>query len=318
VLHLRLLLPDEHTEPVLDLLRDRVGVANLAVLRGCSVRPAGDVVIADLARETADVILDELRDRDIDKIGTITLDTIDTSVSVAAERAEEEAPGDGSDAVIWEQVVRQTYAESALSVTFVAFLTIAILIAECAIILDSAVLVVGAMVLGPEFSALAAIAVGVVHRRPRVLRRGLHAFAVGFAVAILISTLLALLARAFGWIDVSLLTASRPQTGFIVQPDKWTIVVGFLAGIAGVLSLTADRTGALVGVFISVVTVPAAANVALAVALTDGSEFRRALLQFAANIVVILLGGMLTLLVQQKVWHRIPKAMPTPAGPHHP
>ena len=318
MLHLRLLLPDEHTEPVLDLLRDRVGVANLAVIRGCSIRPAGDVVIADVAREIADEVLDELRGHDIDKIGTITLERIDTSVSVAAEKAEEEAPGDGSDAVIWEQVVRQSYADSALSVTFVAFLTIAILIAECAIIIDSAVLVVGAMVLGPEFSALAAIAVGVAHRRPRVLRRGLLAFAVGFAVAVAISTALALVARWLGWIDISLLTASRPQTGFIVQPDKWTIVVGFLAGIAGVLSLTADRTGALVGVFISVVTVPAAANVALAVALTDGSEFRRALLQFAANIVVILLAGILTMLVQQKVWHRIPNAMPPPVGPHRP
>lgn len=66
-----------------------------------------------------------LREQGIDVVGAIALDSVDTSVSRAAERAEDGAPGDGSDAVIWEQVIRSTDAQSALSATFIAFLAIA-------------------------------------------------------------------------------------------------------------------------------------------------------------------------------------------------
>jgi len=313
VLHLRLMLPAGRTEGVVEFLREHVGVAHLAVLPGCAVKPAGDLVLADIARESADEIVQVLRERDIDRVGAISLDSIDTSVSTLVERAEENAPGDGADAVIWEQVVRTSYDESALSATYFAFLTIATLLAACAIVLDSAVLIVGAMVLGPEFGAIAAVAVGIAHRRPKVLRRAVVALLSGFGVAIVLTTVLALLARGVGWIDTSLTTADRPQTGFIIAPDKWSLTVAFIAGIAGVLSLTAARSGALVGVFISVTTVPAAANVALALALTDPGQVREALVQLGVNIAAILVAGIATMLVQRALWRRVPHAAPRPA-----
>ena len=318
MLHLRVTVPAERRHDVVELLREDAGVANLAVLPGCSIKPPGDLILADLARESADDVIRALRELQIDVVGTISLDAVDTSISHAAERAEHEAPGDPSDAVIWEQVIRATDADSALSATFIAFLSIAIVLAAIAIVLDSAVLIVGAMVLGPEFGAMAAVAVGLVHRRLSVARRGIVALTVGFAAAVGITTVLAFAARALGWIDASLIDAARPQTGFIISPDKWSLIVAFIAGIAGILSLTASRSGALVGVFISVTTVPAASNVALAVALGDSSEFWGSLLQLGINIGAILVAGVLTLLVQRTLWRRVPHAAPRPAGRHHP
>lgn len=315
MLHLRLMLPADRTEGIVEFLQGHVGVAHLAVLRGAALKPTGDLVLADVARESADEIVQALRERDVDEVGAISLDAIDTSVSKLAERAEEQAPGDGADAVIWEQVVHTAYDESTLSATYFAFLTIATLLAGCAIVLDSAVLIVGAMVLGPEFGAIAAVAVGIVHRRANVLRRAVVALLSGFAVAIVVTTLFALLARGIGWIDTSLATADRPQTGFTIAPDKWSLTVAFIAGIAGVLSLTAARSGALVGVFISVTTVPAAANAALAIALTDGVQVRGALLQLGLNIAAILVAGIATMLVQRALWRRVPHVAPRPAGP---
>ena len=165
---------------------------------------------------------------------------------------------------------------------------------------------------------MAAVAVGIVHRRRSVVRQAVLALVAGFAAAIAITTLLALAARGLGWIDASLADAARPQTGFIIEPDKWSLIVAFIAGIAGILSLTASRSGALVGVFISVTTVPAAGNVALAVALGTASEFWGSLLQLGINIGAILLAGILTMLVQRAVWRRVPRAAPRPAGVHHP
>ena len=57
-----------------------------------------------------------------------------------------------------------------------------------------------------------------------------------------------------------------------------------LARVAGLLSLTTAKSGALIGVLISVTTIPAAANVGVAAAYGDWSEFRGALAQLALNL----------------------------------
>ncbi|WNV75369.1 DUF389 domain-containing protein [Geodermatophilus sp. DSM 44513] len=310
LLHLRITVPPDRTGEVVRLLEDCPGTAHVAVLPGVSLVPAGDLVMADVARESADGLVRGLRGIGIDEDGAITLEGIDAAVSHAARRAEELAPGDGTDAVIWEQVVRTTAADSALSVSYLAFLVIATLLAGIAIVVDSAVLVIGAMVLGPEFGPLAGLAVAAVHRRPSIARSAAKALVVGFSVAILATTLAGLVGRGLGWFDASELSDDRPQTGFITAPDRWSLIVAVLAGVAGVLSLTAAKSGALVGVFISVTTVPAAADIGLSLALEGGTELVRAATQLGINLVGILLAATVTLAVQKYLWHRLPRTSP--------
>ncbi|MFB9307950.1 hypothetical protein BJY17_002581 [Agromyces hippuratus] len=62
------------------------------------------------------------------------------------------------------------------------------------------------------------------------------------------------------------LATSHPLTEFIWEPGPLSYVVGFLAGIAGVLSLTSAKSGALIGVLISVTTIPADAAIAIGIA----------------------------------------------------
>ncbi|SNS87091.1 uncharacterized hydrophobic domain-containing protein [Geodermatophilus pulveris] len=310
LLHLRITAPHDRTDAVVALLEDCPGTAHVAVLPGVSLSPVGDLVMADVARESADALVAGLRRLHVDRDGSITMEAVDAAVSDAAARAEDLAPGDGSDAVVWEQVVRTTAADSTLSVAYLAFLTIATLLAGVAIIVDSAVLVIGAMVLGPEFGPLAALAVGVVHRRPALVRTAAKALVVGFAVAIAITVLLALVGYGLGWYGPEVLSDDRPQTGFITAPDRWSPIVAVLAGVAGVLSLTAGRSGALVGVFISVTTVPAVADIGLSLALGGGNELIRAAVQLGVNLAGILVAATVTLAVQKYLWHRLPRTSP--------
>jgi uncharacterized hydrophobic protein (TIGR00271 family) len=120
----------------------------------------------------------------------------------------------------------------------------------------------------------------------------------------------ALLGRALGWYGPELLTQDRPATYFITHPDRWSLVVAVLAGVAGMLSLTSARSGALVGVFISVTTVPAAGAMALGLALGDAREFGEATTQLAVNVAGILAAALVTLVVQRAVWHRVPRVTP--------
>lgn len=276
LLHLRVTVPPDRTGEVVDLFARSPGTAHPAVLPGASVAPPGDLVRADEARESADALVDELRGLGVARDGGITMEAVDAAVSSAAERAEERAPGDGADAVVWEQVVRTTDADSALSASYLAFLTIATLLCGVAIVNDSAVLLIGAMVLGPEFAPLAG--------------------------------------RALGWFGTEVLTTPRPETGFITAPDRWSVVVAVLAGVAGVLSLTSAKSGALVGVFISVTTVPAAADMAVALALGGGTEFTRAATQLGINVAGILAAALVTLAVQRAVWRRVPRVVPRVAA----
>src|SRR4051794_8198727 len=310
LLQLRVTVPPDRIDAVRALFEEDPGTAHLAVLPGASLSPAGDLVLADVARESADGLIGALRQLGIDQDGAITLETVDAAVSRSAEEAERAAPGDASDAVVWEQVVRSVASDSALSVSFLAFLTIATLIAVIGIVNDSAILVIGAMVLGPEFTPLAGLALAAVHRRRSLARSSAITLVTGFVVAIGLAALVALVWRGLGWIQPSLLTAERPQTAFITSPDRWSVVVAVLAGIAGVLSLTSAKSGALVGVFISVTTVPAAGAMALSLALGSTHDFGEAATQLGINLAGILVAAAATLILQRALWRRVPHTAP--------
>jgi len=306
VLHLRLVAPRGRAETVSAYLVGDPRVTNVIVLPGAARDPVGDAIFCDVAREGASDVLGRLRALGLAEEGTIAVHEVDASLSRQARAAERAAPGSPDDAVVWEVVLERAYADARASWSFYAFLTLATMIAAIAVVLDSSILVVGAMVVGPEFGAVAAVATGIVLGR-RGLATGAVALLVkGFAVAIAVTLVFALAAGAAGWIDDGSITAARPLTGFIWKPDRWSVVVALLAGAAGTLSLTAGRSTALVGVFISVTTVPAAGDLALSLALWVPGEMGGAAAQLVINLVGMVLAGIATLVAQRAIWRRVP------------
>jgi uncharacterized hydrophobic protein (TIGR00271 family) len=305
VLHLRVLLPADLTDAVVQTLIDDPAVTGVVVNRGAAVKPAGDLVLADVAREATNDVVDRLRHLQVHKVGSIHLAPVPTWLSQEAFVSEQEAPGSGADAVIWADVTQRAYEDSELTWTYLSFLVMATLLAAIAIVTDSQVLVIGAMVLGPEFGTVAALGVALVRRRPQLLWFAARTLITGFAVAIAIVTVLALVGLQVGLIDPAEVTGSRPGTAFIYQPSVWSFIVALIAAAAGVLSLTSSRVGGLSGVFISVTTVPAAGNIALGVALGDWAEVTGSGIQLVVNLAGMALAGALVLALQQVVWSRM-------------
>jgi len=60
MLRLHISAPARMTDAVLTMLTDDPAVSSLAVVRGASVRPVGDLVYADVAREATNDIVDRL------------------------------------------------------------------------------------------------------------------------------------------------------------------------------------------------------------------------------------------------------------------
>lgn len=305
MLRLRISSPSALTGDVLELLSDNPAISSLSVVRGASLRPEGDIVSADVAREAANAVIDGLRERRVHTEGSIHIEPVQAWLSQPGYDAERLAPGSSADSVVWADVTQRAYEESELNWTYMSFMSLATLIAAIAIVLDSQILVIGAMVLGPEFGAVAALGIALVRRRYSLLALAGRTLALGFLVSIAVTTLLALLGRALGWITLEDVVGPRPDTAFIYTPDKWSFIVAVIAAAAGVLSLTSARVGGLSGVFISVTTVPAAGNVALGLAFGAGHEIWGSSLQLAVNLAGMAVAGWLTLALQQAVWSRV-------------
>lgn len=305
MLHLRIIAPTDRAAAVADLLAADPGVTHLAVIPGAARQPAGDLILCDVVRESADRVLERLQELGVEENGGISADDVELTLSAAARRASREVPGHGEDAVVWDEIAAKTGEQTVLTGTFLVLIMVATMIAGIGVLLDQPILIVGAMVVGPEFGPLAALCVALLRRQPHVVGRSITALVVGFLAAMLVTVLSTWALTAAGLVDREMLLAARPLTDFIWRPDALSWVVGLLAGIAGMLSLTAKKSGSLVGVLISVTTVPAAANVAVAVAYGVWREAAGSLLQLVINLAAIVLAGLLTLLVQSYWWRRL-------------
>lgn len=294
-----MIAPEDLRDQVIEVLRREEGVANLLLHPGAALEPKGDEITADIARECANDLIRELKALNVQHRGAITLEVLDTVLSTRARRAEDDAEGDPADALLWDELIGRTRDESTLSFTFVTFLTLACLIAAIGAVTDSTVTVVGAMVLGPEFGPLAAIAVAIVQRRFALARRALLALAIGFPVAMGITALATLAGEAVGWLS---LDTVRHVTAvdFIFRVGPVSFIVALLAGAAGMLSLVSAKSAALIGVFISVTTVPAAGFAVVAAILGDWDVAAGSAIQLAVNLVGIVIAGVLVLVLRPR------------------
>ena len=302
MLHLRIVAPADRADRVMEVLCGSPAVLNVVRLRDAARKPSGDLILCDVAREDASLIIGDLKELEIPKVGSIAVETVDTALSAAADAAERAASGLPSDSVVWEEVEQRTSESTELSISFVAFMVLAMQIASVGILLDQPILIVGAMVVGPEFGPLAGLSVALVQRRSDLARRSLLALGVGFPVGILLTLVAVLAFRAIGASPDDFVPDSHPLTGFISKPDFFSFFVAFVAGTAGILSLTSAKSGALIGVLISVTTIPAAANVGVAAAYGDADEALGAAGQLAINLCAIVLAGVITLFIQRRYY----------------
>ena len=302
MIHLRIVAPEEAAHKALEILYGSPAVLNVVHLHAAAKKPDGDVIICDVAREEASVIIGDLKELDIPRVGSIAVENIETALSDAAEAAEKAAPGLPSDAVVWEEVEQRTSENTELSVSFLAFMVLAMQIGAVGILLDQPILIVGAMVVGPEFGPLAGLSVALVQRRADLARRSFTALGVGFPTGVLLAGLATLVFKAIGAGPDDFLSSTNNLTGFISQPDFFSFFVAFVAGTVGILSLTNAKSGALIGVLISVTTIPAASNIGVAAAYGDWHDAGGAAAQLAINLTSIVLAGVLTLYVQRRYY----------------
>ncbi|HET8599487.1 MAG TPA: DUF389 domain-containing protein [Segeticoccus sp.] len=303
MLHLRLRVPGELVDRVVALFESERSAVNLLVLPQAYRDPVGTMVMADLPRESAEPVLSALHELGVSDRGSITIVDDQVVISKAAEEAEQAAPGDPEDVVIWDLIEDQAREDARFTFAFVAFLALATLIASIGRLQDQPILIIAAMIVGPEFGPMAAISLAFVRPKWELLPRAVGTLVGGYLLALAVSSAVWTVVYRLGGFTAAHLHHG-PRTDFIVQPNVWSFVIAVLAGVAGILSLTTDKSSNLVGVFISVTTIPAVGTLSLAVATLDAHFAKESIYQLVINIAGIIGSGMVTLAVQRLVWWR--------------
>jgi len=305
VVHIRVIAPPEAADKAAELFTRVPTACHLVHLQDAAPGPPpADMLLVDVPREEASVIVGDLKELGIHRVGSITIEPIEVQLSALADEAERISPGVPADAVIWEEVEARTQEQARLSISFLVFMVLAALIGAVGIFLDQPILVVGAMVVGPEFGPIAAFCVAFVERRMRLAGQGLVALVIGFPLAIAAVFAASLIFRATGLTPDTFTEADHSLSNSIANPDFFAFFVAFCAGMAGILSLSTAKSGALIGVLISVTTIPAAANVGISAAYGEWASFGGSLAQLGINIAGILIAGVLTLYVQRLYYRR--------------
>ncbi|MGA7204958.1 MAG: DUF389 domain-containing protein [Specibacter sp.] len=305
-LQIRIVVPSTLSDSVVAIAVAEPGVAEIALLHGASVFPEGDVITISVVRESVDSLLRKFHDLDIARLGSVTVTAPELMISQRLEAADQAVPGDGADAIIWDEVENDTSEDAKLTWSFLALLAIAVLLAGIGIVTDSTIAIVGAMVVGPEFGPLAALSLAVVNRKWALARRSIVTLLVAFPVAMVLTAAAAYVSRGWGLFDAEQVLAAGKATDFIYHPGPYSFIVAVLAGAAGMLSLIGRRSAALVGVFISVTTVPAAGYVAVALVLNQADRAAGSVLQLVLNIAGIVSSAVVVLLVFRLVRHLRP------------
>lgn len=305
VIHIRAVSPPDLTDEVVALLSDDACVLGLVVQRGAARRPDGDSIACDVLTGAANDVLHRLRAVRLDRRGSLVIEPVDTAFP--GETAEEgrRALGPLNGVPVWEQVEARIRSGGRYPPSFYLYLVVAGLIGSVGIVTNSQILIVAAMVVGPEYGAIVSVALGIERGHRPAVRGGLAALGAGFLLTIVVAFLFALLIRGFGLESEAFDRGLRPVSNLINTPNFFSVAVATLAGVVGIVSLTEARTSALLGVFISVTTIPAAADIAVSTAFTSWSDVRGSAIQLVVNILVLIVVGTAALRAQRGIWRQV-------------
>jgi uncharacterized hydrophobic protein (TIGR00271 family) len=300
--HIRLVSPDNLTEHLVDVLLADSGVSNLVVLTGSARRPDGDAVQFDVPARSANFVLRQLEAFADDRRGSITIESVDAAIGEQATPPPRHRLVQRDIAPVWDIVEAKIRSDAIYAPSFYILLAIAGLIGAVGILTNSQILIVGAMVVGPEYNAIMGIALGIDKQETPPILRGALALLAGFTAAIIVTLIFGLAIRWSGNTPEAYSLGLRPVSSLIDNPNLYSVIVAVLAGIVGVVSLTEARAAALIGVFISVTTIPAAADTGLSIAYANWSEASGSALQLLLNVTVLIAIGALGLRLQRIIW----------------
>lgn len=293
--HVEISVRPETREPVLEVL-DSEQIDYTAV-------PTDDnseyesLVSFSLPKNAVDVVLEELEKAGLDEDDHTVIITADTIISRKFGALKDRYRG---KVLADERLARyELYAESEGLVStipvYVTLTLVSAIVATAGLLLDSAAVVVGSMVIAPLIGPALAASVGTVLNEHDLFWTGVTYQVLGVSVAIGGSAVFAWLSKSLFLVPPGIEVIEIDEVSERILPNLFSLVVAFGAGIAGVLSLSTGISVALVGVMIAAALIPPAAAAGIAIAWGIPNAAVGSLILVFVNLLGVNITGLLTL-----------------------
>ena len=258
-------IPSGKRETLLSTLDDE-GI-DYVVADETSGREFSGIAYIPLPTNAVEPILESLRDAGLDDDSfTVVLDA-NTVVSRRFEQLEEEyAEEEDEDRIARDELVAAASDLSPPIRTYVIMTIVSALVATAGLLLNSAAVVVGSMVIAPFVGPAMATSVGTIVNDDEMFSRGLRLQVLGLVLAISAAFAFAFVVQYIHLVPPLEDVTSITEISERVAPDFLSLVIAIGAGIAGIVSLTTGVSAALVGVMIAVALIPPAATVGIGLA----------------------------------------------------
>ncbi|WP_435317010.1 TIGR00341 family protein [Haloarchaeobius sp. TZWSO28] len=292
----QVMIPAGKREAVLDLLDDE-GI-DYVLTDETSGRKYTGVVSFPLPSEAVEPILHELREAGIERQSYTVVVDAETVVSKKFERLKEKyAREEETSNRISREELKSQASEMAPEVPAYALLTVvSVVIATAGVLLDSAAVVVGSMVIAPLIGPAMAASVGTVLDDADLFSRGARLQILGLVLAVVAAAAFAALLRTLHLIPpMDILVVGQVQER--LRPDILSLAVALGAGIAGAMSMRSGVSASLVGVMIAVALVPPTAVIGIGIA------YMKPLVVLGASVLVLVNVLSINLAATATLWY---------------
>jgi len=177
-------------------------------------------------------------------------------------------------------VLKQIAEDSGWSGRFAFLLLIAASLSLLGLLMSSAAVLIGAMLLSPLMMPIIGLGFGIATLDFREIKRTAFALGVGSAISVLLSVVL---------VSISPVQTITSEIAARTQPTLFDLLVALLSAVAGAYALVRGRGGTVVGVAIAIALMPPLVVVGFGIATWNWTVFAGSLLLFLTNAITIAL-----------------------------
>lgn len=252
-------------------------------------RRNASLVVFPVPTGAVDEIIDDLQDVGIDTDNYTVIIELDSAITPHLDALEKQyTEGPEAETRVSYDELRTTAREIEPDrPTFVAQIVLSTAVAAAGLLLNSAVVIVGAMVISPFPSPLFSVALGAIISDRDLLIESTRSQAIGSVIAVLTGGGVGLLTRWSARVPPNHTIRESKQIIEFTSPNLLLVLIAFAAGCAGAFVLATNQETALVGVAVAAALVPAAAAVGISLAWWELSLAAGALILLTANILLI-------------------------------
>lgn len=199
--------------------------------------------------------------------------------------------------IVDDRLVRTVINDARFDYAYYTFMSLSGILAAVSFLADSIPLLLGAMIVAPAYSPIAAISFALAGGYPRLAGRAAVGLLFGLVLAVASAVVTTWACAVGDLIDSEANLVARPLLEERVRTGWYSLLAALAAGVAGTIAIIKRKQDTLIGIVASVALVPAAAAGGIAFYAGDPGRAIGGALLLIMNVFVIISVGLLVLLV---------------------